>query len=118
MSLDSNGEVRIVLTHGNQATRDDLLTWINKELHTTVHVEEIGKDEIEITAFVHHDHFYGDTAARLAHDLLDFKGVSISEFESEILDEDGKHTKVILDGKQVKMAIGEVVYRNFDTVEK
>lgn len=118
MSLDSNGEVRIVLTQGTQATRDDLLTWINKELHTTVHVADIGVDEIEITAFVNHDHFYGYTAARLAHDLLDFKGVSISEFESEILDEDGKHTKVILDGKQVKMAIGEVVYRNFDTIEK
>lgn len=118
MSLDSNGSIRVEITFDTNGAKTRVLNYLEDVLGGKWDIHDLGGNKAEVDEYIQNDHFYAHTAESIAFGLMDIEGVTIEEFESEILDEDGKHTKVILDGKQVKMAIGEVVYRNFDTVEK
>lgn len=117
MSLNSNGEIRVEVKYKKTEDLDVLVQLMKDELRSTVHVEETGYDKhVRISSYVQHDHFYETTVTQVTNKIMELEGVKVLELESEILDEDGNHTKVQLMGNKLMRSRGEVVYTRFSEI--
>lgn len=119
MSLDSNGEIRVDVKYRATEDLDDLVQLMKDELRGTVYVEETGYDkQVRISAYVQHDHFYETTVTQITNKIMELEGVKVIDLDSEILDEDGNHTKVQLNGNKLMRSRGEVVYTRFSEIKE
>lgn len=117
MSLNSNGEIRVEVKYRKTEDLDVLVKLMEDELWSTVHVEETGYDkQVTVSAYVQHDHFYETTVTQLTNKVMTLDGVKVLELDSEILDEDGNHTKVQLMGNKLMRSRGEVVYTRYSEI--
>ena len=117
MSLDSNGDISVEVKYRDSKDLDSLVELIEDELSSTVYVEETGDDkQVSISAYVQHDHFYEYTVTQLTNKMMELEGVKVLELESEILDEEGNHTKVQLKDNKLMRSRGEVVYTHFSEI--
>lgn len=119
MSLDSNGDLRVEVKYRDSKDLDSLVKLIEDELWGTVYVEESGYDkQVSISIYVQNDHFYDYTVTQLTNKIMELEGVKVLELESEILDEEGNHTKVQLVDNKLMRSLGEVVYTRFSEIKE
>lgn len=119
MSLDSNGDLRLEVKYRESKDLDSLVNLIEDELRGTVYVEETGYDkQVSISIYVQHDHFYESTVTQLTNKIMELEGIKVLELDSEILDEEGNHTKVQLRGNKLMRSRGEVVYTHFSEIKE
>lgn len=119
MSLNSNGEIRVEVKYRDAKDLDMLVKLIEDELRGTAYVEETGSDkQVSISIYVQHDHFYESTVIQLTNKIMELDGVNVLELDSEILDEEGNHTKVQLKGNKLMRSRGEVVYTRFSEIKE
>lgn len=119
MSLNSNGELNLNVTYQTQEAYDAVISYLERELQSRLQVlQDTYSKTIEVTTYVQNDHFYDYNAEDIALGLLKLDGVTVDSFEAEILDEDGRHTRVIVDDNQVKTAVGQVVYTDFKVIDR
>lgn len=117
MSLDSNGDLRLEVKYRDSKDLESLVQLMEDDLWGTVDVEETGSDkQVSISIYVQNDHFYDSTVTQLTNKIMELEGVKVLELESEILDEEGNHTKVQLKGNKLMRSRGEVVYTHFSEI--
>lgn len=119
MSLDSNGDLRLEVKYRESKDLDSLVKLIEDELSGRAYVEETGSDkQVSISIYVQNDHFYESTVIQLTNKIMELDGVNVLELDSEILDEEGNHTKVQLKGNKLMRSRGEVVYTRFSEIKE
>lgn len=117
MSLNSNGDIRVAVKYRKTEDLDVLVKLMEDELRSTVYVDETGYDkQVNVSAYVQHDHFYEITVTQLTNKIMELEGVKVIELESEMLDEEGNHTKVQLMDNKLMRSRGEVVYTRFSEI--
>lgn len=117
MSLNSNGEIKVEVKYRNTEDLDVLVKLMEDELRSIVYVEETGYDkQVTVSAYVQHDHFYETTVTQLTNKIMELEGITVLELDSEILDEEGNHTKVQLMDNKLMRSRGEVVYTRFSEI--
>lgn len=117
MSLDSNGDLRVEVKYRDSKDLDSLVQLMEDDLMYPAYVEATGYDkQVCISIYVQHDHFYESTVTQLTNKIMELEGVKVLELESEILDEEGNHTKVQLMDNKLMRSRGEVVYTHFSEI--
>lgn len=118
MSLDSNGSIRVEITFDTNGAKNRVLNYLEDVLGGKWDIHDLGGNKAEVDEYIQNDHFYAHTAESIAFGLMDIEGVTIEEFESEILDEDGKHTHVRVQNNRVQTSVAEIVYKEYKEVER